>query len=488
MLLAVGTVTGLAWWDSRRESEAILRDVGREQSVVASVLAMDLRAHLETVERDATLAAEHGSSWGEGRYGKADLRQPGRPRALDVERGSLVLTVSRSDGHVIDFTVRASDLLGETAFINSGELQFFVAPPGETLLYSSDGHVLSLPALRNALDRHQVTAELNRSEAFSAGLLPRTAMAGLAHVDVGSLGQWGVAAVATAARQRDREARAFWRFLLGAGIASGLVLAFGGVALRNQRRELKAQHDLAVVEIERARDDQLSRAERVATMGTFAMGIVHEVATPLSVIMGRAEQLQLRSSQDDRSVHAAQAIIAQVERIQLVVRRFLDMARGAPPSLARTDPVAIIRASAATVLHRFVKARVALSVDDQEEMSEIRCDRALLEQALVNLLLNACDACTPGGHVEISTHSDTEQVAFVVTDDGVGIDPEIAARAKDPFFTTKPAGAGTGLGLAIASEIAKSHRGELTIAANDGRGTRACIEIPLAIRSEETAS
>jgi signal transduction histidine kinase len=72
-------------------------------------------------------------------------------------------------------------------------------------------------------------------------------------------------------------------------------------------------------------------------------------------------------------------------------------------------------------------------------------------------------------------------VAFVVTDDGAGITSEAAARAKEPFFTTKAQGLGTGLGLAIAAEIVKSHRGEMTIGPNQGgKGTRALIEIPIA--------
>jgi signal transduction histidine kinase len=135
------------------------------------------------------------------------------------------------------------------------------------------------------------------------------------------------------------------------------------------------------------------------------------------------------------------------------------------------------------VQHRFAKADVRLVTDAPPDVREIRCDRALLEQAIVNLLLNACDACDPGGHVELAVRADGERVAFVVTDDGVGIQAENAARATEPFFTTKPAGAGSGFGLAIASEIAKSHRGELSIAPNAGRGTRACLEIPAAVSS-----
>jgi signal transduction histidine kinase len=273
------------------------------------------------------------------------------------------------------------------------------------------------------------------------------------------------------------------RLVLGVILASGLVLAFGGVALRKQRKELELSRELAVAEVQRDRDEELQRSGRVATMGTFAMGIAHEVATPLGVIVGRAEQLLARVQSDERATRGAQTILQQADRIQNIVRRFLDMARGGPPSLERADPTTVVRAATNAVEHRFAKAKVTLSADVPPAMPAIQCDRDLLEQAIVNLLLNACEACGPGGRVEVTARSDAEQVAVVVADDGVGISVENARRATEPFFTTKhdPNGSvGTGLGLAIAIEIVKSHRGELTIAPGMAGGTRACIEIPIA--------
>lgn len=305
-------------------------------------------------------------------------------------------------------------------------------------------------------------------------------MASVTHVDVGQLGRWGVISVGTAARPRDTETHAFWRLVLSVLVASGLVLAFGGVALRKQRQELELAHRLTISELEHERDEQLLRAARVATMGTFAMGVAHEVSTPLGVIVGRAEQLLARVRDDERASRGAQAILKQADHIRHIVRRFLDMARGGPPSFARTDPADIVRAAAAAVEHRFAKASVALVTDTPEPLPSIQCDRDLLEHAVVNLLLNACEASDAGGHVALALRWDGGRVAFVVTDDGVGISPEDAERATVPFFTTKPAGSGTGLGLAIAAEIAKSHRGQLTIAPNAVRGTRACIEVPMA--------
>jgi signal transduction histidine kinase len=307
-------------------------------------------------------------------------------------------------------------------------------------------------------------------------------MAGIAHVEAGGVGHWAVVAVASAARERDREKRAQIRLVLGVGVASGLVLVFGGFALRKQRRELELARELAVSDAQHNREQELARAGRLATMGTFAMGIVHEVATPLGVIVGRAEQILTRPGADERVIRNAGLIMQQAEFIQLVVRRFLDMARGGQPTLDDVDPAELARAAATSVEHRFTKASVSLSTDVPAHMPAVRCDRALLEHAITNLVLNACEACPPGGHVDLAARADAESVAFVVIDDGVGISPEHAARVTEPFFTTKPAGTGTGLGLAIAAEIAKSHRGELTIAPNGSHGTRVCLEIPIATR------
>jgi signal transduction histidine kinase len=214
-------------------------------------------------------------------------------------------------------------------------------------------------------------------------------------------------------------------------------------------------------------------------MGTFAIGIAHEVSTPLGVILGRAEQLLSRVTDDERAAHSARVIVEQAERLKLLVRRFLDLARGGVPTFARVDSSSVARGAVALVDHRFGKVGVHLTADVPSQLPVIQCDRALLEHALVNLLLNACEACKPGSKVDITARSDGQEVAFVVSDDGAGIKAEDAARATEPFFTTKPEGKGTGLGLAIASEIVKSHRGILTIEPRSPRGTRACIEIPI---------
>jgi signal transduction histidine kinase len=183
-----------------------------------------------------------------------------------------------------------------------------------------------------------------------------------------------------------------------------------------------------------------------------------------------------------------ESIIEQGSRIDRVIRGFLNLARGESPPLERVRPEVVSRAASELVEHRFESAGVRLTVTADADLPEVACDPRLLEQVVINLLLNACDACERGGHVELAVRADAERVAFVVTDDGAGIAAEAAERALEPFFTTKPAGQGTGLGLAIANEIVKHHGGELAIGprhstrhdARADRGTIAVVELPIA--------
>jgi signal transduction histidine kinase len=137
------------------------------------------------------------------------------------------------------------------------------------------------------------------------------------------------------------------------------------------------------------------------------------------------------------------------------------------------------------VEHRFEQGGIVLDLELEADLPEVACDVRLFEQVLVNLLLNACDASSEGGRVTLSVHGDRERVDFVVADDGIGISPEVAERATEPFFTTKSEGKGTGLGLAIANEIVKHHCGSLTLSSGaKGRGTRVCVQVPAAGKDE----
>lgn len=434
MVVAIALLGVITFWDEQKASESALADFGAEQAMVARAAAGSLRLTLE------------------------DLAHVRDDEAVAQELGTRL-----------------------TALEQPGNVLVLVRRPGKSGFLTVHGGTLSSPPIEARFAAGHADAawvRLSHPEAIALGLPPRTAIAGLAEVDQGSDGRWGIAVVATARRERDREERGLWRVALGFVLASAIVVTFGTLALSTQRKEFELAQRLAVAEAEIARDERLVRADKLATLGAMAMGIAHQVATPLGVIVARAGRLTARVEGDEKARRAVAAIEEQAQRINEIIHAFLSLARGAKPPLENADAADIARAAVELVAHRFEKAGVEIRCAVEDELPKIACDPRLLEQAIVNLLLNGCDACKRKGKVVLSVRSEGGAVIFVVDDDGVGITAEAASRAAEPFFTTKPPGEGTGLGLAIAKEIVSHHRGTLSVAPLARRGTRAVVRVP----------
>jgi two-component system, NtrC family, sensor kinase len=438
MALAIVACGGAAYWGEYRETEASRVDFAHEQTTLAKGVAVALATRLQ----EAPLT-------------------PVRP--VDALR-EVVATVEEP-----------------------GTLLAFLSVEDGSGLVGTSGRAVRSPRIEAALDegrclggqgRMPCWLRLSHEESAALGLPPRTSVAALSGFIEPGGAKRGVVIAATARRHSDREEHAELRLALAFLFSSGLVLAFGTLALRTQRQELELERELAVADAVRERDERLGRADKMAALGALATGIAHQVATPLGVITGRVEQLLPKVAGDERARRAVVAIAEQTRRIEAIIRAFLGVARGGAPALEHVDPAQLASAAVGFVEHRFAQSAVHLVTEAASPLPQVACDPRLVEQAIVNLLLNACDACEGGGHVELSVQSEGGHVTFSVTDDGVGISPAAASRATEPFFTTKPEGQGSGLGLAIASEIVAHHHGELTVAPRgDGRGTRACIRI-----------
>jgi signal transduction histidine kinase len=491
MFLAVAAVGLLAFWGEERESAAGLDDFAQEQAMLAGSMASELAAHLAAVRRGAldladrdddasraAVAALEGYTHYAVRRADPGSNDPVEAPSGPAEEG-LALHVPVPGRGVVDLVISPARLLeGAARMERPGAVRVLLLDLRGDDFHAIDGHVLQSAPIRAALATGRPSVWLGRDDASTLGLPHRRAAVGLAQIDAGVLGRWGIAVANSAERERDRDLRARWRLVLSVLSAAGLVFAFGSIALRKQRRGLVLESELAMTDLRRERDGKLATASRAATMGTLAMGIAHEVSTPLGIIVGRAEQLLPRIAEDERATRSLKAILAQAERIRRVVQGFLELARGGTPTLGDVEPASVLEGAIALVEHRFAAAEVELTLHVAPDLPMIHCDVGMLEQALVNLLLNACDACKRHGHVAAKASSDGDRVAFTVVDDGAGITTENAARATEPFFTTKPAGEGTGLGLAITSEIVKMHRGRLSIEPASPRGTRASVIVP----------
>jgi len=366
---------------------------------------------------------------------------------------------------------------------------FVLVADADGTLRRPDGGTVASDVLTAAIAHGDSTARLSRPQAAAVGLPERTAVAGIARTANGR----PVAVIATAQRVRDRQIRAQKRLLLGIVLAAVLVGCFGGIALRLQRKEHMLERELLVAQTAKESEDRLARADKLATMGAFATGIAHEIATPLGVIAARAEMLTPRANTDDAikaSSRAAQAIMEQTEKIRGIIRSFLALARGEAPTGARLSPRDLLSSATRMVEHRFAAAGIGLDVDAGADVPAVFGEPRLLEQALVNLLLNACDASKPGQRVRAGLSADAQMVCFRIEDEGAGMEPEALRHATEPFFTTKAAGKGTGLGLAIANEIAKHHQGRFIIGprAAPAAGTEARLELPIAGEARKRGS
>ena len=428
MALIVAAIAGLSAWDAARESAAALQDFADEQATLAGALGAALKVKL-------------------GARGTIDER--------DVVAG--LSSVERA-----------------------GSLALFLRRPGEAVLRGTGGRVVSSPLVIRALVDGRPAVRIPRDEAPDFGLRRRTALAGLSRVEVGPGASWDIVVVASAQRERDRGAWARRRLVLSVLAASGLVLCFGLWDRGRQRKEMLLERELAIADLQRTRDERLQRASRAAALGTLAMGVAHEISTPLGVISARAEQMAARAGSDPRLSEGVAVILSETDRIDQVIRGLLGLARGDAPSAERIDLRAMIASASGLVEHRFASSGVSLAQQVEGDLPNILGDPRLLEHAVVNLLLNACDACRPAGDVVIRAAERERGIEIVVDDTGTGISPADAGRAMEPFFTTKAREGGTGLGLAIAREIVASHRGTLVFSPREPRGTRVSIRLPRA--------
>ena len=487
MLAAIVAIGGLAYWDAERESRAALSDFAQEQAVLAQSLAANLGSRLSAARHDAMAVAEGHATVRSPltsiveRYLSTVVRPAKDTTAAPAADRAVRLSFPAPGDAVVDLTVSLASLITDLkATERPNRVLVLLRPPAAAEFRTTDGRRLSAPEIAFALDSGLASVGLAPVQAGRLGLPARTAVTGLARIDAGAAGQWGIAVIASAERERDRERWARWRLILSVATASGLVLTFGGLAMRNQRKELVLQHQLALADLSRQRDERLERAGRAATMGVLAVGVAHEISTPLGIIAGRAEQLLGRVSTDDRASGSVRIILEQIDRIHRVIRGLLGLARGDRPTAEPVDPTALVRDAVALVEHRFENAGVGLKTEIKSGLPIVHGDPRLLEHALVNLLLNGCDACHSGGRVALAASTDdgSRVLRIDVVDDGPGISPENAGRVLEPFFSTKVDGRGTGLGLPIVQEIVASHRGSFELTPVVPHGTRATITFP----------
>jgi PAS domain S-box-containing protein len=225
---------------------------------------------------------------------------------------------------------------------------------------------------------------------------------------------------------------------------------------------------------------QLQVSERLAALGRITAGVAHEVKNPLNSMRLWLENLKelLPADRDGAAQQAVQVLDKEIDRLDAVVKRFLDFTRPMDIRLEATQLAELLKEVLEIAMPQFQKSNIQLAQLLPIDVPEVYVDRALLKQAVLNLVLNAAEAMPNGGQLRLMLSRRGEMAEITVGDTGKGIPLENRQKIFQLFFTTRPGG--SGIGLASTFRIVQLHNGSIDFTSEVGRGTTFRIELPLA--------
>jgi PAS domain S-box-containing protein len=224
--------------------------------------------------------------------------------------------------------------------------------------------------------------------------------------------------------------------------------------------------------------DGLGHAFGVSLVGRLASSVVHDLRNLLAVVAAEVELLGDGGGDGDTRRHLG-TVRTAAARADAITAQLLDIARASPLTLTVVDVAGLVR-SMEPILRAYVSGGRSLSVD--VETALVEADPVQLERVLLSLVVNACDAVDPEGHVAVAVRPTGDEVELVVRDDGAGIEPTTLCHVFDPFFSTKGA-RGTGLGLATSHSTITAFGGDISIESTPGEGTTVTIRLPAVVAS-----
>ncbi|ONG50676.1 hypothetical protein BKE38_17510 [Pseudoroseomonas deserti] len=235
----------------------------------------------------------------------------------------------------------------------------------------------------------------------------------------------------------------------------------------------------AAAETQRQLEEQLRQSQKMEAVGQLTGGLAHDFNNLLTGISGNLELLELRVAQGrtaelDRYIERARAASA---RAAALTHRLLAFSRRQTLDPKPTEVNRLV-AGMADLLRNTAGPAIALDWRPDPTLWPVLVDPSQLENALLNLCINARDAMPGGGRLTIETRNQGEAVILEVADTGSGMTPEVLARAFDPFFTTKPLGQGTGLGLSMIYGFVRQSGGDIRMRSSPGQGTTVRLELP----------
>lgn len=223
-------------------------------------------------------------------------------------------------------------------------------------------------------------------------------------------------------------------------------------------------------------NSQADRLSELAALGELSAVLAHELRNPLSSIKGAAQILQQEWGAGKPQGEFLAIILDEVDALTALTTEFLDFARPLYPELAWSSVNDVAHSAVLSVQALARSADIEIEFEPADHLPSVLLDRYQVQRALRNLLLNAIQAMSRGGHLFVHTRHMPTGVAVEVRDSGCGVPSDDLSRIFVPFYTTKVTG--MGLGLPIARKIAQNHGGDVIVTRNDGPGMTFTICLP----------
>jgi signal transduction histidine kinase len=259
-------------------------------------------------------------------------------------------------------------------------------------------------------------------------------------------------------------------FLLG--VLGLLWFALAWVLVRRDFRLTRLEEDLAHLRELRRKDEQIVQAEKLATVGVLVSGLAHEIGTPLGVVSMRLQLLRRRAAKEGEDRRTLDIALEQLERVTGLIRQLLDFARSQPGPEQSVDLSRTVSMVTDLVFPVARKRSATLEKVVPEEPLLVAGSADGVQQIVLNLVMNALQAISEGGHVRIAGRLDGPDAVLLVEDDGPGIPEDRRAAIFDPFYTTKKQGEGSGLGLTVVLGLVRRMDARLRVDQSDLGGAR----------------
>jgi signal transduction histidine kinase len=233
-------------------------------------------------------------------------------------------------------------------------------------------------------------------------------------------------------------------------------------------------------EAQRKINRELQTADRLSAISKITSGVAHEVKNPLNAILLHVEVARSKLSKGDTDVAEQMEIISrEILRLDRVVRTFLDFTRPVELQLDNVPMQDLVREIVELAQPQADAANIQVSVRQEAEGVEVRVDRDLLKQAVLNVVVNAMQAMPEGGELSIEASATKDTAELRISDTGTGIPAEVRDKIFRLYFSTKKEG--SGIGLAMTFRIVQIHDGTIDFTSEPGKGTTFVIRLPIAV-------